>query len=73
MTSPGTRSLAGRSIRAPAAFHGDHLREQVAERGERPFAPILLPEREQAVDQDDADDREREHTHPLARLLGLGE
>ena len=35
------------------AFHGDHLRQQVAERGERPFAPRLLPEREQAVDQDD--------------------
>ena len=55
------------------AFHGDHLRQQVAERGERPFAPRLLPEREQAVDQDDADDREREHTHPLARLVDLGE
>ena len=55
------------------AFHRDHLRKQIAKRGERPFAPILLPEREQAIDQDDADDRERERTHPLARLLDLGE
>jgi hypothetical protein len=55
------------------AFHRDHRREQVAKRGERLFAPIFLPEREQAVDQDDADDRERQHPHSFARLLDLGE
>jgi hypothetical protein len=44
----------------------------MAKRGKRLFAPILLPEREQAIDHDDANDRGRERTHSLARLLGFG-
>jgi len=62
----------GQFHQAAAAFYRDHLRKQIAERGECLFAPILLPEREQAIDQDDADDRDREHAHSLARLLDLG-
>jgi hypothetical protein len=48
------------------------LRQQLAQRCHRTLRPVLLPEREDAVDDDDADDGQPQLRHPLPRVEVLG-
>ena len=71
--SPGTSSLASISHDLAVAQHLHLLRQQLAQRGERPLGPVFLPEGEDAVDQDDADDGDAQPRHALAGVEVFGE
>jgi hypothetical protein len=65
--------LAARDLeQRTAALDRDRVRQEPAEGGERAFSAKFLPGREQAVEQDHADDRQRQRAHTFARLPGFG-
>ena len=74
ITSPGTSSADGQlPMTTPSRSAFTSLRQQLPERGQRLLGAVLLPEREQAVDHDHADDREAQRGHALPRLAPFGE
>ena len=73
ITSPGTSSAAGTCRTAPERTTFVAFGQQFLERRQRLLGAIRLPEREHAIDQDHADDREPERRHALPRLAPLGE
>ena len=64
--------IAGNDVVGRDHDHGiitqcpDLMRKQTLQRGHRFFGPVLLPEREGAVDHDHRDDGDRERRHALA-------
>ena len=52
--------------------HLRQLRQQLAQRGDGPFGPVLLPEGKDPVDEDDADDGDPQPPHALAGVEELG-
>ena len=51
----------------------DLARQQAAQRRQRALGAVGLPEREHAIDEDDADDGEAQLRHALPRILAFGE
>ena len=68
---PGDQRLRGKPHRVPAAKHGDHLRQQRAQRGDGAIGAILLPEGEQPVDDDHAEDGVAQRAHAHAGVAQL--
>ena len=69
----GNQQFHVEHLRLTVAHRLDLLRQQPAQRLQRPLGAVLLPEREHAVDQDDADDRHPQLPHALPRPQILGE
>jgi len=63
----------GQLHRTSVAQRGSVVRQQVAQRDQRFFRAVFLPEREQAVDDDDTEHRIAQHRHTLPRIAPFGE
>ena len=66
--------LAGEQFHGLAVAQRHHaLRQQLAQRRDGLLGPVFLPEGKHPVDENDADDRDPQPRHALARVEGLGE
>jgi hypothetical protein len=68
----GNQILRWNDDYGPGPLGADLGRQQPLQRRHRLFGPVFLPEREQAVDHNHADDREAEGCHALAWHLPIG-
>jgi hypothetical protein len=68
----GHQLLCGNLLDFSIAEHLDFMGQKLLQRGHGLFGSVLLPEREQGVDDDHAQDGESKRGHAAPRLLPIG-